>query len=460
MVYTLLTVLLLLAAASLQVASASAFTSAYSDSRRSLWPAQHFDGLLEQDRMEGITSGTIIDSYAIIGNSQHRQLQHGEHMKWRLPACPRCKLHGSNALHTHKKGHCRKSMQRFACWKPKDKARFFFASAAASGFPSAASSANSTSMPTAPGEELVLIVQVSDGNTSTVAAGVGCFNDSDCELSATALAPVDGGTPMSRRGVVIGECLGAVRKEEKAGVCVCAYTDRPVDGGDTKAAERNADMAVGNGLQSTLEGTSQTSEIIEDVAPKFDICVRQSSSESVSVVTDSAGSPRLMNSTASGTVMLDVELIEAEQNVAKEKVSMDGVESNALVILAAGMPFSDDELSYSDDDRSEPVDEVDDNTPFPGPVPAPAPAPSPGSPPTLSPQGITNTPTPTPGPTPAPATPPGPPSTREAFSAPTPAQAPTQGSDEKTAVHGSGSGANRQTAISEDLELTMRLQDA
>ena len=425
--HEMMILLLALAAAPVQAASAAVTTSPDLGARRSLWQARHSGGILEQAAVDGSDSDASIDSYAIRGNIHHRQLQHGTHQAFGLPFCSVCRFHGKTILHTFKKGHCRKMGQLFTCVRRKTNTNVF---TSRSGFAGIPPSRNSTSQDS---PEVLVAVQVADGDASTVVAGVGCFRDSDCELSANTLAPMNGTTLASRRGVVTGECVGIVREEDQPGVCFCAYIGGAVDGGDAELAERNATMVSGP------EGTSRASQVRNAGDSKSDICVRRSLMNSASIVTAS-GSPRLMNRTATGMVMLDVELREIELNDADDNEYSEDEEAEGFTILSSGTDFTPDEMIEYDD--------------APGTVlpPRPPPPRSPNRTQIIAPASSSapaRFPTSSPRSTPA----------REAATPPTPATTPAPSTVDDTPTRGRGSRANRQAVISEEIDISMRFQD-
>ena len=263
---------------------------------------------------------------------------------------------------------------------------------------------------------------------------------------------------MSSRGGVTGECVGLVSEEGQPGIRFCAYTDGIVDGGDAELAERNAPMVRGNGRQSMPEGTSRASQVRNAVAPKSDVCVRRSLMKSASIETDRTGSPRLMNRTATGEVMLDVDLREIEQNVADDYEYTEDEVVEGFTILSSGRDFDPDEMIEYVDDRPAPEPDAD---AFQIPTPTPPTA----QPPPLGPARSTNRremddPATSPAPAPAPASSPRSTPAREVAAAPTPAAALTPSTVDDMPMRGRGSRANRRAVISEELVITMHLQDA
>lgn len=425
-------------AATVQPASATASTLIDVGTRRSLWQARHIDGLMQQAAMDSIDSDETIESYAIIGNIHRRQLRHGKHKRKHLPFCNICRFHGKTGSHTYRKGHCKSGGKRRTCYRRTGKAKFLVPPG----------QRNST----APNGELIVAVQVPERNTSTVVVGVGCFSDADCELSANTLAPITGTMLVSNRGVVTGKCVGIVRNEEQPGTCFCAYTAGSVKGGGAEQAEQTAGMASGNERQSVREDTSHTSQVRNAHAMKFDLCVRESLADSASIVTDSSGSPRLMNRTASGVVMLDVELRQIEEMEADDYEYTEDMEAEGFIV-GYGSDFSPDELGDYDNDGVEPDDDDQLFTSI-----RPATPPSRPVPTRSTNESVDNEPasTPAPGGSPPPRSTPA----REVATSPTPATAPTPSVAEDTPTRARGSRANRRSVNSEEIDITMRFQDA
>lgn len=102
--------------------------------------------------------------------------------------------------------------------------------------------------------------------------------------------------------------------------------------------------------RSTLKRTSQLSQEVKAAESRFGICLRRSSLKSFSIVTESTGSPRLVNSIASGNITFAVDLVEVKQNVPQDDAAIEDNELNALVILRSATPFSADELGECNDD--------------------------------------------------------------------------------------------------------------
>lgn len=453
---------LAVAAVAVQSASATASTSAYLYSRNSLWQARGGRGSVQVHHVADTLE--VLDSYAMNGNVRHRQLQHGTHWQGGLPFCPVCRRHGMVFSNTFWKGHCRQGGTLRFCIRRKFNTGLFFAFAPPVFFDPAATPSlapNRTSMSTATAsqpEEILMIVQVSESNTSTVVPAAGCFSDADCNLSATGLAAVNGSVPISRRGVVAAECIGADLEDRIPGICICSYRMRSVAAG--------------------ADGT-----------PNFDICVRRASFKSVSIFTDSTGSAGLVNGTARGNFTLDVDLIEIEQNVPSDYEPTDDANVDGLVIMSSARPFSPEELA-GDDDYG-PVYDADDDTtanrpaidienddrivatpdPAPprGPEPADAPpaasdrqaaTPDPAPAPTPA-LGRTPAPVPTPAQAPAPAPPPAPGPTPLPTPVPTAAaQAPTPTPVTQTQARDGMSGASRRSEIAEEIDVSMRVRTA
>ena len=440
MKYTQLVVLLALAvaAAVVQLAVATAPISAYTYSQSSLRQARRGDG---NEQLHDVAESTeVLDSYAITDNIHHRQLQHGRHRAVFLPPCPFCRIHGKFFFHLFWKGHCRLGGFRFTCIR-KNFFKFIwfygfappiFFSPAAIAAPLAPNRTSTFTATASRSEEILMIAEISDNGTSTVVPAVGCFSDADCELSASGLAAVNGSVPVSRRGVVTAECIGADLEERVPGVCVCPIRTRPVTGGD---------------------GGAQ----------KFDICVRRASFEAVTISTDSSGSARLVNSTARGNVTLDVDLIEIEPNVPEDYEPtgepIDPVEGFA--IMSSATRFSRRELAGTDDDEfvdddisaSRPAGDVTaagGDVVMPDPAPLPGPAPANPPPPSTDLPVVTPAPIPVRIPLPAPAPAPVP--------TPSPPIAPAPTPLAQAEVRGGVSGASRRSVISEEVDFAMRVR--
>lgn len=452
MMHEMLIMLLALVATPVQPASTAVSTSADVGARRSLWQARHFGGILEQAAMEGTHSDAIIASYAIGGNIHHRQLQHGTHQAFALPFCSVCRFHGMTIYNTHRKGHCRQMGQLFPCFKRKFNSTSFSNRSNAGGQGGPSIQMNATASINA---ERVVAVQLPDANMSTVVVGFGCFSNSDCELSADTLAPINGTTLVSSQGVVTGACVGLLREEGQPGMCFCEYAPGAVNDVDADPAERTADIVPGNRRQSMPEGPAQSPTVANAVVPQFDICVRQSLLNSASIVTDSTGTPRLLNRTATGMVMLDVDLREMEQNDSDEYEYTEDEEAEASTILS-GRDFTPDEMvEYVDDGPDSGVDGFRISTPTPPPTPSPRP-----TPPRVPNEREINGSASFPALAPAPARSPRSTPTGEVATAPTPAATPSPSTVDETPARGRGSRANRRAVISEKVDVTMRFQDA
>ena len=398
------------AAATVQSTLATAPVSANPYSRSSLWQERRGNGIVQDHAVA--ESFEVFDSYAINGNVHHRQLQHGSHQPQSLPFCPVCRIHGKTFFHIFWKGHCRVGGFLMTCLRRKLKASFFFAAVPASMSPTMPPllEQNRTSMSTATGsqaQEVLAIVRIADNDTSTLVPAVGCFSDADCELSARGLEAVNGSAPVSRGGVVTAECIGADREEGVPGMCICSYRVR------SAAADA-------------------------DAAPKSDICVRRTAFESVSIVTDSTGSARLVNSTARGNVTLDVDLVEVEQNVPEDYEPTDEpTEAVAGFAIMSSMTRLSRADTDADDGRRPAVVDVAmasriDATPDPAPPRGPAPAD---------------------GPPPA--------AIRPAEApVPAPAQAPAPAPGVQAQMRGGVSGASRRSVISEEIDVSMRVRHA
>ena len=439
-----------------QPAPVAASNPEYINGQRGLRQAGSVGSNLEQRRV----SDGIVDNYAIIGNVNHRQLQHGAHPAPALKFCSVCKIHFTTPSSGYRKGHCKINNMRYTCIKQDSSTSLFSASADLPGMSAAASSAvavsNSTSSPKASGkEELVMLVQVNGANTSSLLAGVRCFNHADCELSANALAPLDGKSPMSRGGVVAAECLGAVR--EVPGICTCAYTDGTGKGGAAAKARNAAGTASGSGQRRMLKRMSQSTQEVKTVVSKFDICIRRSSMKSFSIVTESMGNPRLVNSTASGNITLDVDLVEVKQNVPQDDVAIKDIEPNALVILRSATPFSANELGEYDDAAPVSVSDADPDSPVSIPVPSNASSPSPFTA-NIPRKVVTNARAPAPAR--ALAAPPSRPPPQEETTGTEPVQSPNPATSDDAPMRGRMRGANNRLIISEEFDVMMRLYGA
>ena len=212
---------------------------------------------------------------------------------------------------------------------------------------------NRTSMSTASAsqtDEILIVAEVSDNSTSTVVPAVGCFSDADCELSARGLAAVNGSTPVSRGGVVVGECLGNQIEDGVPGTCVCAYRMHSVGSGTARSAAETVDTE-GESTSSQSMSTAQSSQTTSADTPVFDICVRQAAFESVSLFTNSDGNAILINNTANGKVKLDVVLAEIEVNVPDdyEYDPTGDTVTTGIPIRASATPFSQEEREGDDD---------------------------------------------------------------------------------------------------------------
>ena len=311
LMHTQLIVLFALAVA-VQSTIANASTSAYS--RSSLWRPRHDIGSgQEHDVADNIE---VLDGYAI-----HRIHQRKLNQNQRLVFCPMCRLDGGTITHTYRTGFCRRGGSRFACVRKKDaKSTTFFAIVPPVIFDPAALNPlepNRTSMSTASAsqtEEILIVAEVSDNSTSTVLPAVGCFSDADCELSARGLAAVNGSTPISRGGVVTGECLGNQLDDGVPGTCMCLYRMNSVGNGTARSATASADQAGARSGQQSRP-TAQAFQATEADTPVLDICVRRASFETVCLFANSSGSAILINNTADGKVKLDVVLVEIEVDV-------------------------------------------------------------------------------------------------------------------------------------------------
>lgn len=463
MMYAIVVAILAFAAEAVlvQPSSAAASTSKYVDVRWGLWQARNVGSNLGR-RRDVIDSDGAIGNYAIVGNVNQRQLQHGAHSPGQLIICSACKMHGVTAEGVYRKGHCKANQMRFTCFKLSGGTKAFFADSESLGIPTARTSAvailrNSTSTPiTSRKEEIVMLVKGVGGNTSSVLAGVGCFSNSDCALLANALAPLKGKSPMSRGGVVTAECLGPINEEEVPGICMCAYTDGSANGDAASSTGKAADTASGSGRRTLPKRRAQSFHV-KTVAPKFDICLRRASMKSISIVTESTGSARLVNSTATGNNTQNVDLVEVKQNVLQDDVVIGDVEPNALVLSLSAMPFSADEKDEYDDDGPVLVSDADNDSTSPAPAPSlpqrsRTPSPSLGTA-RIRRKGETNAPVPTPAP--APAVPPGRPLPRKATTAPALAQTPTPAAADDTLMRGRAGGANKRVSISDEFDVTM-----
>ena len=437
--------ILLLVAAAGQPASVAGSTLGYVGARRSLWKAWQLDGVLGQATMVNNQSDARIDSSGIIGNIQHRQLQHnpGKHKKQHLSVCHVCTFNGCNAYHTHREGHCKANMQLFSCAKPKSGGQVYIGS---NWGPSAAFPIKSRAKSTpSKQEERLVVIQVPASNTSTVVVGVGCFSDADCQLSLKALVPRKGRKLVSQRGVVTGECVGLVRDVDQPGMCFCPFREQIVVGGRPVFSAENARPR--NPLRRMQEDVSQAPQSRKRFVPQYDICVRQSSLVEPRIVIDPTGHPRLANSTANrprtnafrsidNELLLDNELVELELDVPDDYVYMEDAVSDGFTILASATEFSREDLVGSEDYVSAP------NLPTLQRAPTlqrPAPERNPD-------QRADNAPASAPGSDPIPRR-------RDTAPAPAPAPAPRTVA---TSMRGNAGGANRRTVISEEIDISLR----
>lgn len=252
------------------------------------------------------------------------------------------------------------------------------------------------------------------------------------------------------------ECLGPINEEEVPGICMCAYTDGSANGDAASSTGKAADTASGSGRRTLPKRRAQSFHV-KTVAPKFDICLRRASMKSISIVTESTGSARLVNSTATGNNTQNVDLVEVKQNVLQDDVVIGDVEPNALVLSLSAMPFSADEKDEYDDDGPVLVSDADNDSTSPAPAPSlpqrsRTPSPSLGTA-RIRRKGETNAPVPTPAP--APAVPPGRPLPRKATTAPALAQTPTPAAADDTLMRGRAGGANKRVSISDEFDVTM-----
>ena len=353
---------------SLAVAAVAAPPVVASGSRASLsqaaWrspgPAFH-----DSFRADGQMDGT--EGYPAMWNSQRRRLQTqlGQHTLRANHPCPRCRFW--QVVNGIKQGHCRSGGHLFNCSQRVStlQSPAFFAAEGSVVDASVRTNASDA----APSGEVFAVLQIPEGNSTAIVAGVGCFRDSDCALPSSGFEPINGSAPASDGGILAAECDRGGGEGDTAlaadepGVCFCTYTVAAAgrDSGSrvsgtsattaarvstttrgrrgsigNTSASRRPDFRAGGSAASQEVAVSQSLEILSD------LCIRRSGFENVSIVNDSEGGLTLVNTTASGNVSVGIGF--GETNETMLNVSTDFVlsDDSGLVSMASGMPEEDE----------------------------------------------------------------------------------------------------------------------